>query len=373
MFTVKKKYVLPFGDFGALARTMSDIGTQALDAIYKRLHIDEEWTTRKSRSFEWIAHRLRQTIEASEVFPDGKFSLSRLTASCVVVDNVTADEQAVMDVLATLNRQALGSAYAYVPQYRHVKATTCAFVHAETLEWRVTQFVTYAMLQLCVAETEADYIAAKSGGRVAEATHPVGGPRRTPDDMLRLLDDGPFAETGRAASAFLDKWEMGTIEHIAKNSAFVATRGSTEAGLSLEVAFDDEATLIVLDAREPHWRAGAGLRVRLRPPMDLSPQDASRHANALNLTEALGGSMAAHYGAWCWDSWTPSRQSPCALAYQLFVPNALHRTGVAQDCAASFVKRARWMDWGLHGVESADPWKVMWRNIHLKLELEEVH
>ena len=92
--------------------------------------------------------------------------------------------------------------------------------------------------------------------------------------------------------------------------------------------------------------------------MDLSPQDASRHANALNLTEALGASMATHYGAWCWDSWSPSRQSPCALAYQAFVPNALHRTGVAQDCAVSFVKRARWMDWGLHGVESTiDAWK----------------
>ena len=65
-----------------------------------------------------------------------------------------------------------------------------------------------------------------------------------------------------------------------------------ETGLSLEVAFDDETTLIVLDAGEPHRRAGAGLTVRLRPPIDLTPQDASRHANALNLTEALGASMA---------------------------------------------------------------------------------
>ena len=112
---------------------MSDIGTQALDAIYNLLHIDEEWTTRKPRSFEWIAHRLRQTIRRPRSSKTVRFSLSRLTASCVVVDNVTADEQAVMDVLATLNRHALGSAYAYVPQYRHVKATTCAFVHQRHL------------------------------------------------------------------------------------------------------------------------------------------------------------------------------------------------------------------------------------------------
>ena len=375
MFTVKTNYARPFGDLEREDTAASDIGLQALDAVYTLLHIDEEWTTRRPRSFEWIAHRLRQTISASEVFRDGKISLSRLTASCVVVDNVTADDQAVMDFLATLNRHALGSAYAYDPQYRHIKATTCAFVHAETREWRTSQFGTYAMLQLCVAETEADYIAAWAGGRVAEATHPVGGPRHTPDEMLGMLEGGPFAESGRAASAFIDKWEMDTIEHIARNSAFVATLGSRETGLSLEVAFDVETALIVIDASETDRRAGTGLSVRLRLPLELTPQDASRQANALNLTEALGASMATHYGAWSWESWPSSRQSSCTLAYQVFIPNALHRTGVAQDCAASFVKRARWMDWGLHGVESAaDPWKVMSRNFRrLKMELEEAH
>jgi hypothetical protein len=353
----------------------SDIGSQALDAVYTLLHIDEAWTTRRPRSFDWIAHRLRQTISASEVFQDGKISLSRLTASCVVVDNITADDRAVMDVLATLNRQALGSAYAYDPQYRHVKATTCAFVHAETFEWRTSQFGTYAMLQLCVAESEADYIAARSGGRVAEATLPIGGPRRMPDEMLGMLESGPFAKSGRAASAFVDKWEMDTIEHIARNSPFVATPGSTETGLSLEVAFNVETALIVIDASDSDRRAGTGLTVRLRLPLSLTPQDASRQANALNLTEAVGASMATHYGAWSWDLSPASRLSPCTLAYKLFVPNVLHRTGVTQDCAASFVKRARWMDWGLHGVESAtDPRKVMTRNFHhLKLELEEAH
>jgi hypothetical protein len=375
MFTVKTNYARPFGDFEREDTAASDIGRQALDAVYTLLNIDEEWTTRRPRSFDWIAHRLRQTIAASEVFRDGKTSLSRLTASCVVVDNVTADDQTLMDFLAILNRHALGSGYAYVPQYRHIKATTCAFVHAETFEWRTSQFGTYAMLQLCVAETEADYIAAMSGGHVAEATHPAGGPRRTPDEMLDMLDGGPFAESGRAASAFIDKWEMDTIEHIARNSSYIATLGSTETGLSLEVAFDVDTALIVIDASKCHRRAGAGLAVRLRLPLELTPQDASRQANALNLTEALGASMATHYGAWSWDLWPSSRQSTCALAYHLFVPNVLHRTGVAQDCAASFVKRARWMDWGLHGVESAtDPWKVMSRNFHrLKMEMKAAH
>ena len=182
------------------------------------------------------------------------------------------------------------------------------------------------MLQLCVAETEADYIAAWSGGRVAEATHPVGGPRHAPDEMLGMLEDGPFAESGRAASAFIDKWEMDTIEHIARNSAFVATLGSRETGLSLEVAFDVETALIVIDASKTDRRAGTGLSVRLRLPLELTPQDASRQANALNLTEALGASMATHYGAWSWESWPSSRQSSCTLAYQ-----ALHPERAAPD------------------------------------------
>ncbi len=49
---------------------MTDIGLRVIGNIHRQLLIDEEWTTRKPRSFSWIGSRLEQTCHATELFED---------------------------------------------------------------------------------------------------------------------------------------------------------------------------------------------------------------------------------------------------------------------------------------------------------------
>jgi hypothetical protein len=337
---------------------MEDIGLRAVDSLFEQLRVDDEWSTREGRMFSWLAHRLQQKVRASPPFMEGSLVLVRLEAHTVVVDNVTTDEQSVNRLLAVLNRHSLGSAYSYDSGAAQVTACTGAWIHEETVEWRLPQFAAFAVLQLGVAESEAAYIAAKTGGVIAERQHPVNGRRNVPDDMLHLLDT-QVAWEGRKPSRFTEKWEMETIEHIVKHSTAAATWGSTERGLAVEVAFGTSTSLTELIADEPHRRAGSGITIRTRLPLALTEHEAARYANAFNLAEARGASQATHYGAWCWDSWSPGRERDVTLAYQVFIPNMFYRVGVAQDIEQSMVKRARWVDWGIHGQQSlTDPRQV---------------
>ena len=90
---------------------MLDVGLAALEKIHKQLLIDEPWTVRGDREFSWIGHRLRQNVRASKQFDDDGISLSRLAASCVVVEGVTKPDRDVLRILSWVNRHAVGSVY----------------------------------------------------------------------------------------------------------------------------------------------------------------------------------------------------------------------------------------------------------------------
>ena len=138
---------------------MKDVGTTALELIFKKLLIDEEWATWSERSFSWIAHRLEQDVSASKLFEDDGIQLARLTATSVVVTDVSAPESEVLRQLARLNRHSIGSAYSCDVAAKKIYATAVAYVHEETAGWRPDQFNVFAIIQLCIAESEADFIA----------------------------------------------------------------------------------------------------------------------------------------------------------------------------------------------------------------------
>ena len=339
---------------------MSDIGIEALERIHKALLIDDEWTEWGSRSFEWIGHRLKQRLNASPVFDDGDFHLSRLTAETVVVDEVSAPEDRVAAVLSDLNQHALGNAYSYRREERRIVATAVTVVHADTLDWRSTQFEAYAIAQIAVGEAEADYLAARTGGQVAVRSHPTIGKRQEPDDMLNVVED-LYATDGRLSSRFESAFEFETMGDVARGSPRVATLGGSATGIALEVAFAHGTSLTMFATDVRHRRIGNGLSVRLSLPMTVGQEDGERIATFLNDREANGESDALHYGAW----YCANRQDCGAtITYGLFFPNRLYRLGVAQDAGYAIVRRALWADRILNGqTSSASAWDVMVRRV----------
>jgi hypothetical protein len=339
---------------------MSDVGLEALQKIHKELLIDEEWTERGERVFAWVGHRLRQTVKASKVFEDGGAVLSRLSAETVVVEEVTAAEENVLRVLSELNKHALGSAYSYAATEATIVATAGAYVHADTFGWRTPQFAGYVIAQLAIAETEADYLADRTGGHVAARKHETHGMRKTADDMLNVLED-VFAAEGRARSKFENAFEFETIADIARGSPRVATLGGVAKGIALETAFGEETSLAIMRTDSPHRRIGHGLAVELRLPMNVTREEADRIADYLNRMEALGDVDTLHYGAWYCDERPDYRRS---IAYRMFLPNRFYLAGISQDASYCCVGRARWADRVLNGVVSeAKPWELLAKRI----------
>jgi hypothetical protein len=79
--------------------------------------------------------------------------------------SVPAPQMGVLRTLSRVNRHAVASGYTYWPSTRSISSNV--FVHDETLEWRPQQFASLAILQLCLVETEANWLADKTGGTVA--------------------------------------------------------------------------------------------------------------------------------------------------------------------------------------------------------------
>ncbi len=334
---------------------MTDVGIKALAAVLHVLQPDDRSLKKGDRSFTWLPFRLTQTVSASPVFQDGDIALSKLTARTVVAERVTAPESEVYRVLSELNRHALGSGYCYVPRTKRIEATAVAFVHADTLDWRALQFSGFAMLQLGMTQAEAAYIAHKCAGTVAAVADPDHGFPEQPDPFVGSIDQ-KWASLGRAASPFRDGDEFGTIQHAVNRTTRAATLGSTETGIAVEFPFADETSFARLAADEPHRRIGNGLRVRLFLPVEGTPDEQVERANTLNQAEALGGVETMHYGAWCLDAGATGDRERPLLQYQMFIPNAFHRVGVALDASYGVARRAQWADWGMNvQVSTADP------------------
>jgi hypothetical protein len=235
-------------------------------------------------------------------------------------------------------------------------ATTISHVHADTVGWRVPQFAAYAMAQLCIAETEADYLAQETAGEVAAIAHTLSGLRQIPDDMLNVLED-VFAVEGRQPSRFENLFEFETIADISRGTSRVATLGADRTGLALEVAFAGYTSLAMLRSNAAHRRIGNGLLADLRLPNQVTIEDANRIADFLNRRESTGDPTSTHYGAWYADI---RPNFGLSVAYQFFVPNRLYLPGIAQDSGYSCVGRARWADLVLNGERSeAKPWELL--------------
>ncbi len=327
----------------------ADVGLRALDAVLDSLQPDAQWLSRGERAFSWIPYRLTQTVSASPAVGEGECTVARLTARTIVVESVTAPEEVVLPVLSALNRHALGSAYTYHADGQRIEATTIAVVHDETVGWRSLQFAGFAMLQLGMTHTEARYLADRCGGRVAAAPHPQGLPD-VPDPFIGSIDE-QWAKAGRAPSPFADSVEFSGIEAIVASQLGGTVLDARREGIAMTFPFADETSFARLDVRDPHRRIGNGLRVRLFLPVQGSDLEQWRRADALNRAEALGGSDAMHYGAWCLDSGADGSRTAPLLQYQAFVPGAFHRPGVARDAAVGTARRARWVDSSLHGRE----------------------
>ncbi|MCC6143322.1 MAG: hypothetical protein IT368_05905 [Candidatus Hydrogenedentes bacterium] len=343
---------------------MPDLGEELVEAIFRKLQVDEEWATRAERGFSWIAHRLEQSVWASKPIEDDGYTLFRLCAETVVVDSVSAPEATIDRLLSNLNRHSFGSCYIYDPATRRIFATTSTWVHQEVAGLRFELLHPCIIGQLCFAEAEADFLADKACGTVASRDHGISGRRRNPDDMLNVVGE-LVVSTGQEASRYQNAFEFDAVADVAKRSESVATLGGSAGGISLECSFASGTAIAILRSTERHRLLGSGLYVTLHLPIPITPEDGYRISAMLNRrersTDMPGG--PGHLGAWCVH---PQPVEGIAVTYRRFLPNFMYAGGLIMDTAIGCIGQMRRVDRIMNFSPTKEsPWQHLRRRLGL--------
>ena len=319
---------------------MTDIGLRVLDNIHRQLRIDEEWTTRKPRSFSWIGSRLEQTFHATELFEDADMLVCRVVARTPAVRQISASVADVQREVLLLNRLAVGSAWIYDERSQTLSIALACTVHEQTEAVRSGQIADYAILQLIEAERSAQELALTLGGDIAIAEHPARGRRAIPDEMLGLLT--LVHERSGERSLFADHAELRRVEQFANDAFGLAfSAGASDVDVAVEVPFgNDDTSLIYLHAGAPHPVMGNGLLVTSQFRVALPIDAAMAHVHALNAGALEPQSVMPLFGAWT----VTSANESFAPAFSTFIPNLMGRPGVAVDAASSALFRATLYD-----------------------------
>ena len=332
----------------------ADVGVEALDVIHRKLMVGEEWTQRRKRGFTWWAHRLPQYIDAGRPIDDRGIVVTRISSRIPILRGVTAGADLVDKVLTEWNFISDSCCYVYDPETRRIDSVQSGIVHEQTLNWRAELLASYFIIQLCHAEEDAPALRRALGGRLASSRHPTLGRRKDEDDMLNVVWS-VFRPRGADQSEFADRFEFDAISEQV-NRINAASFGGSDSGVAIEVPYGDNTALITLTANEPNPRIGAGLGVFLQLPIFASFEECVRLAAWLNRKEAAGEFLSQCIGAWS----VKKGGRFCTVARCGFIPNALHRPGLAMDAAIGAMMKLKQVNRLLNpGVEEPIAWKVV--------------
>lgn len=324
---------------------MSDLVSRALDKISATLMIDDEWMVRGERELTWTAHRLGQTFSVNGPYDSHGFQVCRVSSIVPVVAGPQAEKLA--EILSIQNSLSVADALVSHPTDGLVASHLAAVFHDQTFDWRLSQFISLAIIQLVLSEAQADFLPGLVGGHPAHWTHPRNGRRLVPDDMLNVVE-AIFKPAGMEPSRFRSNEDFKAVETSLEDTRFY-TMGSSEEGIAIEVPFGtNDTSLIRLHADQIHPELGSGLlaTLQIRPPAGASNRSVAGLAADMNWQECSAESMH-QYGAW------HARNE--LLTHAHFLPNAEFRQGITFLAAQGQIQRAIWADLILNRSEDLEP------------------
>lgn len=318
-----------------------DPGLLALDKLYRDFMVDDEWSVRSERQFEWVGHRLSQTISAAPGVKDDGLDVYKINSRTNVLRSVKASEDKIHRILAEQNQYAVGSCYIYDPKSKSVRSECWIYLHQEVWDWKTKFFSCFVLTQLCISEDQANYLADELDAEVDVYAHPASGLRNTPDDMMGIVMS-VFQPEGQKPSLFADKFEFETVGEEARKSPYAATIGGSAEGIALETSFGDYTALSILTTQMAHPLLGNGLTGLVKIPSPATQEEGCRIADYLNRAESIEFHYGHQLGAWCFDR--SGSDTSGSITYRFFYPNIVYRKGMIFDAAYSAVGRARWAD-----------------------------
>ena len=173
--------------------TAHDPGLQAIEFIYRKMRIDDEWSIREPRGFTWWGHNLAQRVWAEPARMSAGFAVYRVHAETALLRNLEEQED-LSAKLALFNQMASLSAYVWDPAARRLALRCSIYVHAENLAW--LQKILGAAVGIQAADAHIKVgLATMLRGEPDISAHPRSGPRNEADDMLGVIE--MFAADGK--------------------------------------------------------------------------------------------------------------------------------------------------------------------------------
>jgi hypothetical protein len=313
------------------------VGDRAAALVYKRLMIDEEWTTRFDNGFSWLGHRLEQRVEWTPHFWDHATWGTLLCSSTTVLRNIRASTEAVWECLSGLSVFASGSTWQFDVEHRVLRHVCRYFFHEQSLGFRSDQHADFTILQLYEAEAIADRIAEALQGDVALAEHPVNGLRTKHDDMLNIVRD-LVVPRGAGASLFANTAEIDLALDELDGRFPVQESPSRELLIVRIPLVADVDAVVRLSTSQRHPRYGSGVSVATSIELPLSREALVRTWSHF-VDASLLASEGRGYGSWA----LPDFGEGDRLTFCRFVPNLSFGAGILRDVLMGEVGRAQWV------------------------------
>ena len=323
--------------------TSDDIGVSVVNAIAEMMGIDEAWSTRDERGFTWWGKDYAQRVWSEPGFDDDGFEIFRIHARTQVVRGFEPTEENLARLNA-LSMVASTSGFLVDADEGTVDLAASMYLHEETADWVRRCFGTVVAIQAADAQLKAELLAKITGAEPAPSAHPTSGLRPELDGMLHLLEH-VVVPAGQEPSAWEGDQMLAVLEVVQSSGNTVLATGDA-AGLTAELPFQSETSLLTVATRESHPQLGNGVLIKLTLPVLFSEEDGPRFASELNRRELDSLTRSDFLGSWCWHDEF--------LHYVTFLPNVLNLgEGDLFNFLGASYARAKWVaetiygdDWG---------------------------
>lgn len=319
-----------------------------LDSIVASLMMDADWMTRDGNTVRWWGAPVPLTITVDKPRECLGDPTVKITCHVDILRDVTADENAILELVSLRNTVSSTGATTWLPQQRCIAAhlTHYSYPGNEHVDQLLPAFA-LLMYTEALGLIQQGTLNDALGGTAAFEPHPSSGMRPDADELIGVTDEQvipagaePNAWAGQELAAIPGRFEQLGLLSTGDDNGITAEFPYTSclpAAVALGLGREptgQTAMAQVLALAHPSY--GQGLLGLLHLPTGTDVEQTRRIANDLNLAERL-----EHTGVPAWGAWTVQGDRN-TVTHARFIPNAYRRPGLATTLAMYDYLRSQW-------------------------------
>src|SRR5262245_13689252 len=275
----------------------NDIDKRALEALYRAMRVDSEWSTLGTDHFSWWPKDFVQHVYVTTPVESAGHRVSRIIVKTPVASGVDESKR-LYEVLNGQNFECVSlNALVVDSVCDTVNYAMAATVHEGVLPFAAAFLPVVAAMQATDAQSQAAALAEQRIGRFAVSAHPTSGPRNRADDTLHVVER-LIVPLGERSSQWCGQEMLDMTAALKRTSLFAI---GDDTGATAEFPFFQHTSLLRLNALSKHPLLGSGLGVTLQLPFNFTVQEMPPHviAGYLNKMELSPDTISDFRGAWC--------------------------------------------------------------------------